>query len=364
MVFTNLKRSSIINPLDNGRASILLNKRFFRNMTWTAGASIFILFMLYASALFAPFISPYDFREQNRKYPNSPPTKIHMSPLSEWKDSPFYFHPSKMTDVFKRTYSEDEGRRIYLTFFTKEGKLFGPAEKDEKIFLLGSDSLGRDLFSRVMHGGRISLSVGILGVIISYSLGIIIGSISGYFGGKTDNVIMRLAEIFMSVPSFFLLLALAVVIPSNISSAMTFVLIVVIMSFIGWAGFARVIRGMVISERERDYVMAARCLGAGHARILFRHIIPSTFNYTIISATLSIPGFILGESALSLLGLGIQEPDASWGNLLASAQNVQSLINYPWILTPGIFIFLTIMSYNFLGDYLRDVLSPREGTER
>lgn len=342
----------------------MLKHRFFKNLTFPAVISIFILITLYTLALFAPFVSPYDFRGQNRKYPNAPPTIIHVSPLSEWGNSPLYFHPSKMTDVFKRLYEEDRDRKVYIDILTDDGRLFGPMDKKEKVFIMGSDALGRDLFSRILHGGRVSLTVGILGVLISYSLGIIIGSISGYFGGGIDNIIMRIAEIFMSVPSFFLLLALAVVIPSNISSAMTFVLIVVIMSFIGWAGFARVIRGMVISERERDYVMAAKCLGAGHIRILFKHIIPSTFNYTIISATLSIPAFILGESALSLLGLGIQEPDASWGNLLASAQNVQSLIKYPWILTPGLFIFLTIMSYNFLGDYLRDILSPRDGGER
>jgi len=338
--------------------------KLIKNMTWTAGISAIILTLLYLSALFAPFVSPYDFRKQSRKYPNAPPSNIHMSPISEWDRGLLYIHPAKMVDVFKRRYEEDRSRKVYIDMFTDEGRLFGLVDKEERLFIFGSDALGRDLFSRIIHGGRISLTVGILGVMISYSLGIVIGSISGYFGGLTDNILMRLAEIFMSVPSFFLLLALAVIIPPNISSAITFLLIVVIMSFIGWAGFARVIRGMVISERERDYVVAAKALGAGHARILLRHIIPSTFNYTIISATLSIPGFILGESALSLLGLGIQEPDASWGNLLASAQNVQSLINYPWILIPGLFIFATIMSFNFVGDYLRDTLSPRDGGER
>ncbi len=341
----------------------MLNNKFFKKLTLTAGISALILVIFYFSALFAPFVSPYDFRAQNRKFPNAPPMRPHLAPPTDWGEGFFYIHPIKMTDVFKRKYSADQSRKIYVDLFTIEGQLFGLKESDEKIFLFGTDALGRDLFSRIIHGGRVSLTVGILGVAISYFLGIVIGSISGYFGGWVDNIIMRIAEVFMSVPSFFLLLALAVIIPSNISSAMTFMLIVVIMSFIGWAGFARVIRGMVISERERDYVVAARALGAGHGRILFKHIIPSTFNYTIISATLSIPGFILGESALSLLGLGIQEPDASWGNLLASAQNVQNLINYPWILTPGLFIFLTIMSYNFLGDYLRDILSPRDGGE-
>jgi peptide/nickel transport system permease protein len=170
---------------------------------------------------------------------------------------------------------------------------------------------------------------------------------------------MRATEILMSLPSFYFLLALAAVIPPSLSSAQTFVMIVVIMSFIRWAGFAPHHTGHGVSIRELDYVQSARALGAGRARIILRHVIPSTFGYTIVAATLSIPGFILGESALSLLGLGIQEPDASWGNLLADAQNVQSIAQFPWILTPGVFIFLTIMAFNFLGDYLRDTLDPR-----
>lgn len=333
---------------------------FLKQMTGVARVSLALLAVLYFSALFAPVLSPYDFRYQFRPFPSAPPTAIHLNLPSRWGGEGIgYVYPVRLADVFTKRYEEDRSRRVPIRFGV-HGRLFGTDDPSAPVFLIGTDTLGRDLFSRILAGGRISLTIGIVGVVASFAIGIVIGSISGFAGGWLDNLIMRIAEVFMSVPSFFLLLALAVVIPASIPSSLTFLLIVFIMSFIGWAGFARVIRGMVASERERDYVTAARALGASGARILFRHLIPSTFSYTIIAATLAIPGFILGESALSLLGLGIREPDASWGNLLATAQNVQNMVDYPWILTPGFFIFVTIMAYNFLGDYLRDYLDPRQ----
>jgi peptide/nickel transport system permease protein len=242
--------------------------------------------------------------------------------------------------------------------FLHHGHLFTTEAADEPYFVMGSDGLGRDLFSRIVYGSRVSMCVGLIGVAITFSLGIVVGAFSGYVGGLTDNLIMRWSEIEMSLPSFYFLLALAAVIPSGVSPVMTFFTIVAIMSFISWAGFARIIRGMAASVRSRPYVEAARALGASRTRVIFLHVIPSVIGYAIVAATLSIPGFILGESALSLLGLGIQEPSASWGNLLAQAQDVQNLARYPWILIPGVFIFLTVMSFNFLGDHLRDRLDP------
>lgn len=330
---------------------------WIRRMSWPAATSAVLLVALYASAVFAPILAPYGYADQHREYPFCPPSPVRLNAPGQWFSEGLLYTRAWVPSPTGRTYEMTDAH-VPLAFFTR-GKVLTTARPDDRLFLLGTDGLGRDLWSRIAYGGRISLTVGVVGVTISLAIGLAVGAVAGYAGGRVDDAIMRVTEVVMSLPSFYFLLALAAVIPSSLGSAETFFMIVVIMSFIRWAGFARIIRGMVASIRELDYVQSARALGASPFRVVVRHVIPATFGYTIVAATLSIPGFILGESALSLLGLGIQEPNASWGNLLADAQNVQSLAQFPWILTPGLFIFATIMAFNFLGDWLRDVLDPR-----
>jgi peptide/nickel transport system permease protein len=321
-------------------------------------ASAALLAVFYTSALFAPFVAPYSYAEQNRRFPSCPPSPLGIRAPARWQESILYTHPYRLADPVTRRYEVDRERRVPVRLFHR-GHLFTTPQGEAKFFLLGTDGLGRDLFSRIVFGGRVSLSIGLVGVAISFTLGTVIGAVAGTFGGWVDGVIMRLVEVEMALPSFYLLLALAAILPAGLSPAATFFFIVVLLSLIGWAGFARVIRGLAAALREAEYVRAARALGASRRRIILRHIIPGTFSYTVVAATLAIPSYILAESALSLLGLGIQEPSASWGNLLAEAQNVQSLARYPWLLAPGVFLFLTVMSFNFLGDHLRDRLDPR-----
>lgn len=368
-----LRKSSRLTPPQAGKRSQWRRawQRLKKHkLAWWGGV---VLLVLYFMAVFADIIAPYPYDKIYKKNSWHPPTAIHFYDENGFSFQPFiYEHERYYDEANIRHYREIKDNRIYLTLFpeapTREFwglvpinfSVFG-VEKGSAtpFYLMGADADGRDIFSRTAYGGRVSLSVGILGVIISFSIGLVVGGISGYFGGRIDSVLMRLSEMIMMTPGFYLMLALRASFPDTVSSAMVYLLIVVIMSFIGWAGLARVIRGMVLSLKNETYVDSARALGASHLDIIVRHILPGTFSYAIVAATLSIPSYILGESALSLLTLGIQEPEASWGNMLAVARDISNLQLYPWILWPGFFIFLTVMAYNFLGDGLRDALDPK-----
>ena len=233
------------------------------------------------------------------------------------------------------------------------------------INILGTDNAARDVFSRLVYGGRISLSIGLIATAISMPLGLIVGGISGYFGGVVDSVLMRLVEVIMTIPSIYLLVALGVILPPQLTSSERFLLIILIISFIGWAGLARVIRGEVLSLKERTFVQASQSMGGRSLHIIIRHILPQTATYVIITATLAIPSYIVLEAVLSLIGLGIQEPDPSWGNMLSAGTNAQILVLNPWLIwPPAALIVITVLSFNLLGDGLRDALDPRSLQER
>lgn len=226
--------------------------------------------------------------------------------------------------------------------------------------VLGTDEQARDELSRLIHGGRVSLFIGLIGVAISFPLGMLVGGISGYFGGFADSLLMRLVEVMMTIPTIYLLVALAFVLPPGLTSSQRFLLIVLITSFVSWSGLARIIRGQVLSIKEQEFVQASRAMGGKPLYIILRHVLPQTATYIIIAATLSIPSFIVAEATLSFIGLGIQQPDMSWGNMLTLANNASILVLQPWLIWPPvILIVVTVLAFNLLGDGLRDALDPR-----
>ncbi len=327
---------------------------FFRRRT--AVWCFWVLITLYAGALFAPVLAPYHYSDEQREYSYCPPTPVEFFDQGKLR-RPFVYGRKLTFDENHRRVYVVQPDKIYPVRFLTQGRLF-TVDHPGRIFLLGADSRGRDLLSRLIYGGRISLSIGLLGALISLVLGIIVGSISGYYAGRVDYILMRICEMFMLVPGFYLMLALRSAMPDNFNSLQVYLMVVGILSMIGWASLARVIRGMALSLRERDYVAAAKLLGRGDANIILRHIFPHTLNYSLVVVMLAIPGYILGEAGLSVLGLGIQDPVPSWGNLLSDAMGVVHIYFAPWILVPGVMIFITVVCFNVVGDALRDALDP------
>ncbi len=314
--------------------------------------SLALIIFIFSLALFADFMAPYPYDLQNRNKPYHPPTRIHF--LKDGRLTFPYIHLYELKDPLFKVYRENREVSCRLKFFsnTKYGFKLLSVEEPCRLYLLGGDKLGRDVFSRLLYGARYSLGVALIGTFVTFLIGAVVGGVSGYFGGRVDSVLMRLVEVLMSIPTFYLLLSLRAVFPLEMTSGQIFLMIVLILSLLGWAGLARVVRGMVLSIREKEFVLAARTYGAGTLRILRKHILPNTYYYLIVSATLSIPAYILGEAALSLLGLGIQEPEPSWGNMLSEVRNTNVLASFPWMLSPGVAIFLTILAFNILGDTL------------
>lgn len=324
-----------------------------------------ILIALYASALFADLLVPYQTNEQDLERTFHPPTAI------VW-DEGFAVQAYELIDPTEARYEAIEGESYSLEFFAKgfEYRLLGLIPMDRhfvqvagdegRLYLLGSDSTGRDVFSRLVYGSRVSLFIGLLGITITTTFGFLVGGLSGYFGGRTDFIAMRFVEFMMAMPGLYLLLSLRSALAPHFESDQMFFVIVLILALIGWAGTARVLRGMTLALTQNQYVIAAESMGQSPLAILRKHILPNLVSYLLVAATLSIPGYVLGEAALSFLGLGIQEPSASWGLMLSQAQDVKVFyLNFWWLLTPGLAIFVTVIAYNVLGDVLRDVVDPK-----
>ena len=354
---------------------------------------ITILTILYVVVIAADFVAPYNPYTSQIDGSLLPPTPIYWTiqdgPLKGKYIGP-HVYPTSQSPIDIETGKRDlninfqDPSRIRLFAKGNRYKLFNisiplpPSFKEVSLFpgipidvhlvgtvgkgklnLLGTDEQGRDQFSRLLFGGRVSLFIGLVGIMISFPIGIIVGGISGYFGGWIDIVSMRLVEVLMTIPGIYLLVALATVIPPSLNNTQRFILIILITSFIGWSGLARVVRGQVLSFKDQEFVQAAKAMGATNERIIIHHILPQTATYIITSATLTIPEFIVSESVLSLIGLGIQQPDASWGNLLSVSTNASILVLQPWLIwPPALAIIITVLSFNLLGDGLRDALDP------
>lgn len=328
------------------------------------------LLLIYLVAALAEFIAPYDLHSRDIASIHAPPQRIHL--FHEGRLVGPFVYPRSMTldlDHLRRVYAEDRSRpqRLrwlcagdpYLAWGALPGRrhLFCPPEGGTA-YLLGTDRLGRDILSRIIHGARISLTIGLLGVTTSLVLGIVLGGVAGYYGGWVDAVVQRLTEVLQSIPSIPLWMALAAIMPLSWSPLLVYAGITVILGLLDWTGLARAVRSKLMALREEDYVQAARILGASPRRIIARHLVPGFASHLLASATLTVPGMILGETALSFLGLGLRAPVTSWGTLLTEARNVNALALHPWLLFPVLPVVLVVLAFNFLGDGLRDAADP------
>ena len=328
-----------------------------------------VLGVMYLIAAFCEFLSPYLPGTRFADYLYAPPQRVRLLASGEAFGPHVYgLVRARDPETFRRTFTIDTEQRFDVRFFVRaeEYRLWGLFKSDIHLFgsddgpvmLFGADRLGRDVFTRILYGARISLSVGLVGIFFTFVFGMVLGGLSGYLGGTVDTIIQRLVDLLISIPTIPLWMALAAALPRDWPPVRIYFGIVIIFSMIGWTGLARVIRGKLLALREEDFVMAGRIAGAKQGAIIAKHLLPSFASYIIVSLTLAIPQTILGETALSFLGLGLQPPVVSWGVLLQDAQNVQAIAHHGWLLIPCLFVIVTVLMFNFLGDGLRDAADP------
>lgn len=341
----------------------------FRRHKLAVASAIFLL-LLYFMIVIVEFLAPYNLHTRNVDYIHAPPQRVRLFHDGNFVGPFVYGRDMKLDmDTLKRNYTDNTNKVEKLRFFCSGDpyKFWGMFEsrvhlvcpaKNGQFFLMGSDRLGRDVFSRILYGARVSLTIGLFGVAVSFVLGIVIGGLAGYHGGWFDLVVQRIIEVLQSIPSIPLWMALAAIMPITWSPMLIYLGITAILGLLDWTGLARAVRSKLLSLREEDYVLAAQLMGAKSSRIIGRHLVPGFMSHLIATATLAIPGMILGETALSFLGLGLRAPITSWGILLTEARSVSVIAFYPWLMFPVIPVILVILAFNFLGDGLRDAADP------
>lgn len=330
-----------------------------------------VLIALYLIALLAEFIAPYGPNDVNARLTYAPPTALHV--FADGRLVGPYVHGLKQTiepEALRRVFTVDTSVRYPVRFFTQgqpyklaglipwDRHAYGVAGTEGVVLLAGADKLGQDVFSRTIHGTRISLTISMVAVAISLVLGVTLGGVSGFYGGAVDDAIQRVVEVLRSFPRLPLWLALSAAVPKNWTVTQTYFAITILLAVLEWTGLARVVRGRFLALREEDFVTAARLVGSSERRIIFRHMLPSFTSHIIASVTLAIPGSIIAETALSFLGVGMRPPAVSWGVLLQDAQNIRAVASAPWLMLPALMVFVSVLAFNFLGDGLRDAADP------